>query len=74
VRRDEPLSARQIRVLKWISDGCPEGVWSDFTYKTTAYALASRGLVKVVRRRDNWSAAVTEDGELYLTHGRYVAD
>jgi hypothetical protein len=74
VRRDEPLSARQIRVLKWISEGCPEGVWADFTYKTTAYALASRGLANVVRRRDSWSAAITEDGEFYLTHGRYPAD
>jgi len=49
-------------------------VWSDFTYKKTAYALASRGLVKVVRRRDTWSAAITQDGEFYLTHGRHPAD
>ena len=65
MRRDELLSVRQIRVLKWIGDGCPEGVWSDFTYKTTGYALAARGLVEVVRRRDRWSAAITEDGQFY---------
>jgi hypothetical protein len=33
---------RQVEVLPWIGEGCPDGVWRHSTYKTTAYALASR--------------------------------
>ena len=61
-------------MLQWISDGCPEGVWRDFTYKTTAYALAARGLVNIDRRRDQWSASITGVGEFYLAHGQYPSD
>ena len=47
MRRNEPLSTRQVEVLRWIGQGCPEGVWPDFTYKTTTYALAARNLAGV---------------------------
>jgi hypothetical protein len=71
VRQNSPLSVRQVQVLQWISDGCPDGAWSDFSYKTTTYALAARGLVAVDRRHDQWSATTTERGEFYLAHGSY---
>jgi hypothetical protein len=71
MRRDGGLSVRQVQVFQWISDDCPDGMWRDFTYKTTAYALAARGLVKVDRRRKQWSATITEEGEFYLSRGRY---
>jgi hypothetical protein len=74
VRRTESLTVRQVEVLQWIAEGCPDGVWQDFTYKTTALALASRGLVTVDRRRNHWSAALTEAGGFYLQHGRYPTD
>jgi hypothetical protein len=74
VRRNEPLTARQVEVLQWIGDGCPDGVWRDFTYKTTAYALASRGLVTVDRRRKQWSAILTDEGKFYLVHGHHPSD
>lgn len=67
------LSERQVQVLQWIDDGCPDGTWSDFSYKTTTYALASRGLVTVDRCRDYWSATTTEKGEFYLAHNCYPA-
>ncbi|CAN5378268.1 hypothetical protein BH10ACT9_BH10ACT9_41230 [soil metagenome] len=69
MRRNEPLTVRQVEVLQWIAEGCPEGVWRDFTNKTTAYALASRGFVTVDRRRKQWSATLTDDGQFYLAHG-----
>jgi len=59
-------------VLKWVAHGCPDGVWTDFTYKTVAYGLARRGLVSVQRRRNSWRAAVTEQGTHYLQHGTYA--
>lgn len=74
MRKDEALSEGQVRVLQWVNEGCPDGVWSDFTYKTTAYALAARGLVKVDRRRNHWAATITDEGELYLAHGSYSSN
>lgn len=74
MRKDGPLSVRQVQVLQWVNDGCPDGVWRDYTYKTTAYALAARGLISVDRRRGRWSAQITEDGSFYLAHGRYPSD
>ncbi|WP_137146339.1 hypothetical protein [Mycolicibacterium sp. CR10] len=74
MRRNESLTVRQVEVLQWIGDGCLDGVWRDFTYKTTAYALASRGLVTVDRRRKQWSATLTDEGRFYLAHGHYPLD
>lgn len=54
-----------------MADGCPAGVWDDHTYKRSVYALADRGLVTVDRRRDSWSAQVTDDGRYYLEHRQY---
>lgn len=71
MRRDEPLSSRQLQVLRWISEGCPDGVWSDFSYKTTAYALSARGLVVVRGKRKQWAATITQEGAFYLAHGYY---
>jgi hypothetical protein len=64
-RRRSKLNTRQLEVLKWMADGCPDGVMEDFTYKTTAVALQSRGLVSVRRTRDGWTALVTPAGEHY---------
>ena len=63
-----------MKVLKWVVDGCPDGWWEDYTYKRTTYALEDRGLVTVDRRRDSWSATVTDDGRYYLEHGQYRPD
>jgi hypothetical protein len=71
MRRDEPLSSRQLQVLRWINEGCPDGVWTNFSYKTTAYALSARGLVVVRRRRKQWAATITQEGAFYLAHGYY---
>ena len=54
-----------------MAEGCPDGVWGDFTYKRTTYALADRGLVTVDRRRHSWSAQLTDRGRYYLDHGTY---
>jgi hypothetical protein len=69
-----PLSDHQVKVLEWVADGCPDGVWEDFSYKRTTYALADRGLVTVDRRRGSWSAHATDGGRYYLDHRRYRPD
>jgi hypothetical protein len=60
----------QLEVLRWIADGCPAGVMTGFTYKTTAVALQNRHLAKV-SRRGGWHAVLTDDGRYYLEHGAY---
>jgi hypothetical protein len=66
-----PLNLRQLDVLRWIHDGCPEGRWSDFTYKTTAMALQSRRLVEVSKRGGSWTATILPAGHHYLANGDY---
>lgn len=65
------VNERQLAVLRWISDGCPDGVMTDDTYKTTAAALKSRRLAKVAKKGGRWSAQVTEAGRYFLAEGRY---
>lgn len=67
------LNPRQIEVLQWIADGCPERVWPDFTYKHTAVALQGRRLAKV-SKRGGWHAEITDDGRHYLDHGVYPGE
>lgn len=65
------LTDRQVEILRWIADGCPERSWPDETHKHTARALQSRGLAEVSRRRKVWAATITEAGKYYLEHGTY---
>jgi hypothetical protein len=60
------LTSRQIEVLQWIADGCPERNWPDGTYKNSAQALDNRGLVDVRRRRKTWTTSITDAGRYYL--------
>lgn len=72
---DRRVNERQLEVLRWIADGCPEGRWSadDFSYKVSAVALKSRGLVTIKGHAATWTAAITEAGTHYLEHGNYPA-
>jgi len=74
VNRTGRLNTRQLEVLNWIANGCPDGVMKDFTYKTTAVALQGRRLVIVSRKGGGWQAALTEVGAYYLEHGAYPAE
>lgn len=67
------MNERQLEVLKWISDGRPEGRWpkDDFSYKVSAGALKSRGLITVKGHAATWTAEITEAGTHYLEHGSY---
>lgn len=69
--RNRPVNDKQLEVLRWISEGCPEGRWADHSYKTSAVALQGRGLVVVRRTRGSWWAELTDDGRYYVAHGRY---
>ena len=68
---DNPLNQRQLDVLNWINEGCPDGRWTDYTFKTTAQSLASRRLVTVSKRGGTWKAAILPAGTHYLATGVY---
>jgi hypothetical protein len=73
IRTAIPSVQRQLYILRWIDDGCPDRDWPDFTHKTTASALAGRGLVIVRCRAKRWEATITDnDGRYYLDHGAYT--
>jgi len=73
VALDTPLNTRQLNVLGWIDDGCPDGRWTDYTYKTTAKSLQHRRLVTVIKK-GGWKATIEPAGVYYLKHGDYPAD
>jgi excisionase family DNA binding protein len=69
---DRPkLTERQLTILHWIADGCPERSWPDESHKITAHALQNRGLAVVSRKRKVWAATITKAGRYYLEHGAY---
>ncbi len=70
---DRRVNDRQLEVLQWIADGCPDGKWpeNDFSYKTSAWALKARGLVTIKGHARTWTAAVTEAGTHYIEHGAF---
>ncbi len=66
----QPLNERRQTVLDWVGQGCPDGVWPDSTFKVSAQALQSRGLIRITKRRRHWSAQLTDKGRQHLTdHG-----
>jgi hypothetical protein len=73
VALDTPLNTRQLSVLRWIDDGCPNGRWTDYTYKTTATSLQHPRLVTVTKK-GGWKATIEPAGVYYLKHGDYPAD
>jgi len=68
---DAPLTDAQFKVLQWINDGRPEGVFTGWAHRTSARALASRGPARVKGHGTNWTAAIEPAGTYYLEHGAF---
>lgn len=60
------LTEQQIGILRWISEGCPDGVMEGDSHRVSAAALRRRGLVRTSGRGPTWSASVTQTGREYL--------
>lgn len=58
------LNDKQLRVLRWVERGCPDGEYVDDAYghRITAKALASRGLLSISGHGPSWKAALTATG------------
>src|SRR5215211_3409958 len=64
----EVLNDKQVRVLRWVADGCPDGVMHGDSHKLSAAALRSRGLVRTSGRGPRWRAEITEHGRSWLAN------
>src|SRR5437763_5095413 len=61
------LNETQVAVLRWVDDGCPEGVVADVvSARISAAALRNRGLVRTSGRGLTWKATITAAGKEYL--------
>ena len=61
------LNEVQVDVLRWISEGCLDGVVADdVSARISAAALRNRGLVRTSGHGPNWQGAITAAGKDYL--------
>ena len=61
------LNEVQVTVLRWISDGCPDGHVADVvSARISAAALRNRGFVTTSGHGSGWKAAITAAGSEYL--------
>lgn len=60
------LTEQQVSILRWIAEGCPDGVIRGNSHRISAAALRNRGLVKTSGRGPTWKATITEAGREYL--------
>lgn len=70
---DLSINDVQLLVLRWVADGADTTTPPTPDFKTSAVALANRGLIDLDRRRGHWRAALTDQGRFYLGHGRHPA-
>ena len=56
------LNPPQLHVLSRIRDGCPAGVYNDWSHRISASTLHNRGLAVVKGRGASWSATITDPG------------
>lgn len=68
---DLTLNDAQLLVLQWVADGADVDNPPSETFKTSAAALRSRGVVTLDKRRGHWSIALTQAGRFYLEHGHH---
>lgn len=67
------LNAVQREVLQWLADGGSTRPPRE-EYKTSARALANRGLATVTRRKGVWTATLTEAGRYYAANDAYPVE
>jgi hypothetical protein len=60
------LTEQQLDVLRWVAQGCPDGVMQGYSHRISAAALRGRGLVKTSGRGETWTAKITPAGRDYL--------
>ncbi|GAB5903131.1 hypothetical protein [Mycobacteroides chelonae] len=60
------LSVTQFDLLRWVADGCKDGVYEGGSHRVSARALHNRGLVQVSGSGRTWAVKITPDGTCRL--------
>jgi hypothetical protein len=60
------LAEKQVALLRWIADGCADGVMEGYAHRVSASALRRRALVRISGRGATWRATITPEGRDYL--------
>ncbi|WNV90356.1 hypothetical protein [Umezawaea sp. Da 62-37] len=68
--RNAALNAKQMAVLRWVSEGCADGVYEGTAHRLVARALHNRKLIVVKGNGSSWTARMTDEGTHYLDHGQ----
>lgn len=61
------LNEAQFVVLRWVADGCPDGVMEGYAHRVSAAALRNRDLIRISGRGRTWHATLTDAGRIYLS-------
>ncbi len=64
--QQKTLTERQVGILRWIADGCRDGVMDGDSHRISAAALRGRGLLRTSGRGPTWTPEVTDSGLEYL--------
>lgn len=65
-QQQKPLSDLQSKVLKWVNDGCPDGVFDGYSHRISARSLADDRYITVTGRGPTWTAKITTRGREVL--------
>ncbi len=63
------LTPKQVELLNWVRNGCPDGVYEGYAHRTSARALATHGLITVKGHGSEWTATLTDAGRAWQ-HGQ----
>jgi hypothetical protein len=67
VAQRKTLTEAQVELLRWVADGCLDGVHEGMHHHIAVAALQRRGLVVTSGRGDSWAASITDAGTAYLS-------
>lgn len=65
-RSPNHLTVAQHDLLKWVADGCPDGVYDGHSHRVSARNLHNRGLMQVAGKSTTWTAKITPQGTRIL--------
>lgn len=58
----KPLSVLQSKVLKWVNDGCPGGLFEGYSHRIAARALADDRYITITGKGPTWTAEIIQRG------------
>jgi hypothetical protein len=61
-QRPKPLSVLQSKVLKWVNDGCPAGIFEGYSHRIAARALADDRYITITGKGPSWTATTAQLG------------